>query len=556
MKAQDRTIKDWITQIRSKKLALPEFQRYEAWGPKIVTDLLTGITRGLPVGVCLILEVGNKPQFLYRYFHNVPDVGENVKEFLLDGQQRLTALWRSMTDDYEDRTYLLDLDTQEDEDISAIGVGRWIHKDGRRLPLWVDQPKDCWARKHIPFKILNPDNPSEYFEWAEKASEGDLAKKDQLLQQIIKLREQISSFNIPYLYLPAETPPDVAIDVFIKLNTSYVRLSPFDIIVAQVQEATDQSLHKKVKELENQIPEIRDYIDTPDFVLSVAAMLQDKLANQRGFFSIDLEKMILDWNKITQGTKELVEFLEEQRIYDNERLPTETILAPMAAIFAEMPDNPDKRGNIKLIMRKYLWRSFFTDRYDRSTATRILSDFREIKKLISNNPEYKGAPIFDGEQFPLPNVELLEGAGWPKKKDRLARAILLLSLRNGAIDFADASHINRKNIKLREYHHLYPDAFLKEKKINEEMSFKAINCSLITWKTNRVISNKEPLKYLLERANASNLGEDEIRHRLSTHLVDYNALKEGDYTKFIAKRAEDVKDVMEKLCAGTESNKL
>jgi len=76
MKAQDRTVKDWITQIRSKKLALPRFQRFESWGPTIITDFLTSIVRGLPVGVCLILEIGNKPQFHYRYFYGVLEGGE------------------------------------------------------------------------------------------------------------------------------------------------------------------------------------------------------------------------------------------------------------------------------------------------------------------------------------------------------------------------------------------------------------------------------------------------------------------------------------------------
>ena len=37
---------------------------------------------------------------------DAPDSGEKVNEQLLDGQQRLTALWRSLRDKYEDRTYL------------------------------------------------------------------------------------------------------------------------------------------------------------------------------------------------------------------------------------------------------------------------------------------------------------------------------------------------------------------------------------------------------------------------------------------------------------------
>lgn len=544
MKAQDRTVKDWITQIRTKKLGLPRFQRFEAWGPAIIIDFLSSIIKGLPVGVSLILEVGSKPQFQYRYFYGTPEAGENLREFLLDGQQRLTALWRCLKDNYEDKTYLLDLDTQEDDEVSAIAVSRWS-KNGQRYPLGVDDPKKCWNKKQIPLRILNPDNETEYFEWSEKAS-ANLNEKFKLLKQIIKLREKVSTFNIPYLYLPAETEPAVAIDVFIKLNTSYVRLSAFDIIVAQVEEATDQSLHQKVRELEEEAPEIKDYIDTSTYVLSVAALMQDKLPNQQGFFAIDLELMIRGWEKIIKGTKELILFLEEDKIYDNERLPTETVLAPISAIFSDAPDNPDEKGNIKVLLKKYLWRSFFTERYDRSIPTRILQDFRAIKGSITGKSEK--IPIFDEALFPLPNIELLKGSGWPKKKDRLARAILLLSLRNGAIDFADNSQVNRRNIKIREYHHLYPDAFLKQKGLNEKETYKALNCTLITCKTNRVISDKEPLQYLLERSNASVLGEAEIERRLSTHFLNYDDLKSGDYQKFIENRGKKIEEIIKELC--------
>ena len=553
MKAQDRTVKDWITNVRAKKLGLPRFQRFEAWGPAIITDFLTSVIRGLPVGVSLILEVGNKPQFKYRYFAGIPESGENLKELLLDGQQRLTALWRCLTDNYDDKTYLIDLDTSEDKDISAMVVSRWVHrKNSLKYPLWVDNPSECWEREKVPFGILNPDDSSGYIKWCEQASNGDKDKQIELITTINDIRNNIAQFNIPYLYLSAETPPEVAIDVFIKLNTSYVRLTAFDIIVAQVEEATDQSLHQKVRELEAEAPEISDYIDTSTYVLSVATLLQDRLPNQRGFFSLDLVKMIDEWEKIVDGTKELVAFLEEQKIFDNERLPTETILAPIAAVFSELPDDQDRKGNIKTLMKKYLWSAFFTDRYDRSIPTRILQDFRSIKKFTDQGIPENEIPIFDEKQFPLPTEELLEESGWPKKKDRLARGILLLSLRKGAKDFADNSEVNRRNIKIREYHHLYPAALLNRQGVDENTASKALNCALITWKTNRTISDKDPLTYLKDRTNVSHLGEKEIEHRLSTHLVDYEMLKAGDYKEYIEHRAKELKVIIDKLCKGIE----
>ena len=57
--------------------------------------------------------------------------------------------------------------------------------------------------------------------------------------------------------------------------------------------------------------------------------------------------------------------------------------------------------------------------------------------------------------------EELKQAGWPKKRERLARAILLVSLYGGAHDIADDTPVNRARLKQRESHHLFPMAYLR-----------------------------------------------------------------------------------------------
>jgi hypothetical protein len=57
------------------------------------------------------------------------------------------------------------------------------------------------------------------------------------------LRLRFAEFNLPYLALPMETAPEVALNVFVKMNTRAVELTAFDILVAQVEEAAGQSLH-------------------------------------------------------------------------------------------------------------------------------------------------------------------------------------------------------------------------------------------------------------------------------------------------------------------------
>ena len=90
-------------------------------------------------------------------------------------------------------------------------------------------------------------------------------------------------------------------------------------------------------------------------------------------------------------------------------------------------------------------------------------------------------------------------------------------------------------------------------------------CALITWRTNRTISNKDPIAYLKERADNSALGEAELHRRLRTHLIPYGALAVGyqglsdedrrsrvkdDYAKFIEARAAVLSAAAPRACAG------
>ena len=74
-----------------------------------------------------------------------------------------------------------------------------------------------------------------------------------------------------------------------------------------------------------------------------------------------------------------------------------------------------------------------------------------------------------------------------------------------------------------------------------------MNCALVTWKTNRNISAKSPIEYLQQRIDASSLGEKEIRRRLLSHSIDYDALAVGSYDEFLAKRAETLLPEVKRL---------
>jgi hypothetical protein len=73
---------------------------------------------------------------------------------------------------------------------------------------------------------------------------------------------------------------------------------------------------------------------------------------------------------------------------------------------------------------------------------------------------------------------------------------------------------------------------LRDNEVPDDKIFLSLNCALVTWHTNRTISAKEPERYLAERRDGTDLGEEEIRARLATHLIPYDEMVSDDYEDF------------------------
>lgn len=579
MHAHDRFLPDWFNRIRGRQLTLPRFQRFVAWGHAEVSGLLTTVLQGLPSGAALILEVGDEEKFASRPMTDAPTTGGRVTEQLLDGQQRLTALWRSLNDKYTDRTYLVGFEQSEESSHQeprpyGYGQARWTNK-GRRYPVWVDSPLECWKRGFIPLRLLRPEDiQQEIDDWIEKALAEEVGDKFAAYRRVLAvingLRTKIREFNLPYLALKASTSKEVALDVFIKMNTSSVKLSTYDIVVALVEEETGKSLHDHVAALDEQVPRAKQYSELPGLVLDVVALMQDRVPSQSGYKGIDYKRLLQEWDQVVAGVKWAVRLLEEESVFDEQRLPTSTPLSVLAALAPSLPLAPDRLGNARHLLRGYLWRSFLTTRYEQSSTSLALQDYRALRKSICDPAiPVNDIPIFNDALYPTPPVESLLLAGWPKARTILGRGIVALSLRCGAEDLADGARATVASITSlehpREYHHLFPASLLEEAGVSDEEVFRSLNCALITGKTNRTISNKDPMTYLRDRVVNGSRGEPELRWRLKTHLIPFDELSVGyagltaeakhqrvraDYANFLSARARIMHRAAKLACDG------
>jgi hypothetical protein len=551
-RAQDRTLGVWFQHIQQGMVKLPRFQRFEAWDRSRITSFLNTIINNLPVGVTLALDVAGVEKFESRYVATAEPKGPGtVTQHLLDGQQRLTAFWRAMHNNYEFETFFVYVSAFDPAAAKAEGDAevrcqpRWLNKHGLLMPRWAEDPEQCFRRGLLPVSLLRPgDINTEVDGWMNKATgslkpaqtdpdafakyEAYTATRDRLKAEITTLRERVTHFNLPYLSLPSDTKKDVALKVFINMNTNSKPLSLYDIIVAEVEGVAGQSLHTLQASLNSKCPKAARYGDVSDLILSTSALLQEKLPNERGMIEMDKKQLLQNWPTLERGLERMAALLEGEGIFDKDRLPTNAVLGVIAAAYELIPDDGDFLAKAEKLLRRYLWSSFFSDRYENSAPTRAFADFKALKALLGNqaftDADLAAVPALNRQDFPLADVDALLVAGWPKAAGIEARAVLAVTHYLGAVDFADNKKASFDSIQKREYHHVFPDALLSEAGIP---SFLALNCALITWKTNRMIGRKDPLEYLQERVQWADAAV--VRERLKSHLISFDRLAAAHY---------------------------
>jgi hypothetical protein len=240
--------------------------------------------------------------------------------------------------------YLKEFDkySRDDErsDMTVYWRGRYYKKNGDKYPLWCDDPVQCLRRGMIPSSLLKPEDiQSELDHWIDRATNPDEPTggreelkaffdfKKRISDRIKDLRAIVANYNLPYLSLPSQTDKSVAVNVFINMNTNSKPLSIYDIVVAEVESVMGRSLHDLEQSLEDRHPEVARYSSLSELILTASALLQGHLPNQSGAWDMDKRKMVEHWDKMERGLQRMANFLKNEGIYDEERLPTNAVLA-------------------------------------------------------------------------------------------------------------------------------------------------------------------------------------------------------------------------------------
>ena len=250
------TIHQAIERINRNEFLLPAFQREFVWKTTQIEQLFDSLMQGYPISSMLFWKVKESTkadfrfyQFLKKYieFHeihndNIATNGVNDFHAILDGQQRLTALYIGLCGSFAYKEYrrayaysewsyptrhlylnISSLYTEEQSDrkykFSFLDKAETQEKE-----IYVDNIGEKWFRVSTVLDLYKNDRLDDF------AEEHELSKES---KKLVKQLERVvhTGLNINY-YEEDEQNPDKAVNIFVRINSGGTTLSFSDILMS------------------------------------------------------------------------------------------------------------------------------------------------------------------------------------------------------------------------------------------------------------------------------------------------------------------------------------
>lgn len=528
---------DLIKLAYQGKLVLPDFQRNFVWERLDIEELIKSLLEEVFIGTFLILNT-NKDSVPFKtiLIQGVQEINPNVQlnpsRLILDGQQRLTALFYAIySPDIPLRNtetpyrFFIDLNKLVEENIEEA-VFSWSI-NWREYKSFLNENNELMIEKLVEKRILplivlkEKDN---YFEIRYKVLPNLFNEKQiKIIDKYLKnlLDYQVITLNLSSSY---SEKPDEIIILFERINKTGIRLSTYDLLNARFYKFI--KLREEWEKVFNSKPNIRKYASRVDNTNVPYSFIQSlALANHQSIKSKDLIKIdenILNknnWIKVVNLVEDKVLATLNQinrfGIGDIEKwLPYNPLVTLLTAFYLINKHLDSEKINT------WYWSAVFTERYSGSTESYMMKDFREVTYWM-NNTKYLPEVV---EQFLKQlsnNVFTLFDV--KKRGSSKYKGVFNLIFMNNAQDFFEPENLA---FNLLEDHHIFPKDFLKSKNVEVDYDI-VLNRTLIFSETNKRISNKSPADYVNEMINnfiSKGLNEYEAKEKVKSifkgHFVD------------------------------------
>ena len=559
------SLQDILKEIRSGSTQLPDFQRGWVWDDYRIRSLLASLSQSFPMGSVLTLEAGGSDaRFKARPIEGVnsANIMDEPGTLILDGQQRLTALFQSLMSQEgvytvnsrgkkSYRYYYFDIkgcfkdEIDREEAVFSCEKNHPFHTfHGGEID--ISSTKAQYAHHMFPVhKVFEAASwRREYQKYWNYNSE-KIELFDRFESEVIECFKQ---YDVPVIHLRKETPREAVCLVFEKVNTRGVTLTVFELLTASF--AVDSfDLREDWENRDNRLKEkflVLKELESTNFLRALTLLATN--ANPKTTISCkrkDILRLTLEdyqkWaDRVENGFAKASHFLHRQKIFSARDLPYPAQLAPLAAILADLEDLGVTEGAQQKIARWY-WCSVFGEMYASATDSQSVNDFREITAWVRSEIDTPRTI----EESNFHENRLIEVG---TRASAVYKGVYALLISDECRDF-----LTGKPVELQRFfdenidiHHIFPRAWCKQKDIEPHIYNSIINKTALSARTNRKIGGHDPSKYLPRIQEEAGINDATMEEILASHLISANRLRDDDFWSFFKSRKKALIDAIEK----------
>lgn len=581
-KSLDTELSELMRDVTSGKAQLPEFQRSWTWDDGRIRGILASLSQGYPMGAIMRLECGNENvKFKYRPIEGVRNVTVAPDYLILDGQQRLTSMYRTTcsidavltkTDKGKEikRFYYLDmkkcLDDNEDryDAIVPVPEDRKVKTDFNRKVLLDLSTKELeYENEMFPINIIFDGSARE--DWADGYKEYHEYGKEfmehykQFRTEVI---ETITGYKLPVITLGRETPREAVCKVFENVNTGGVALTVFELVTATFA-TYEFDLRKDWEECRDIIwgkneplnTDVMKGVDETAFLTTITLYTSyfaetATTCKKKDVLGLEFESYQANKAVVLEGYKMARKFLFSQYVFRMRDLPYTTQLVPLAAICAAIGKSSFNLPQTQNILSRWFWCGIMGEMYGGANETRFVNDIEDVVAAIQGKESQNrtiNASYFSATR--LMSLQTRNSAAY--------KGIMALVYRESCRDFMKGTTMDivKSMDESPDIHHIFPEAYCIKQGYPKARWNSIINKTPLLPESNRQIGGEAPSKYSQKIMKAAQIDEEQLKSRVESHLVNYDAFINDDFDTYFIDRAKTIMTVIEGAMEKTISDK-
>ena len=352
-----------LTKIENKEIVLPEFQREFTWKRKQTLELIDSLLKEYPIGSLLLWKTKDVPAL-----KNMPDFKPDGRvEVLLDGQQRLTALYLLVKGEIPPYYSEKDIDDGKDPrnlyfNLETRALGYYKAMEMGNNPRWVSV-RDCFANPKIQVDSI-----------AEKIAEDDSEKFRlyKIFDRNIENLRSISSKIHSLIHVKEDSDLKHALTVFDRVNSNGTPLGEADIALAHMCSHwadTRREFKKKLKELDKH----GFSFDLTFLIRSMNAVINGR-AEYKILHDNTEEDLKSGWKALNVLLDYLINVLRDRAfIYSTDDLRTYNVLIPIIGYLAQNELKFQDDRNLKKLLY-WMYAALYQSRYSGSVDQKLEKD--------------------------------------------------------------------------------------------------------------------------------------------------------------------------------------